>query len=158
MKRAMIGMALVAATAATHALSGVVSRVGDGDTLWVQPMGGHHKPVKVRLQGIDAPEICQAGGAQAAAALAARVLHRSVQVQIRATDDYRRKVGNVRLEGEDIGAWMVSQGHAWSYRYGQYPGPYAEQERQARAAARGIFAQRDAVEPRQFRRTHGPCS
>ena len=38
-----------------------VTRVFDGDTLWVQPLdGGRYR--KLRLDGLDAPEICQSGG------------------------------------------------------------------------------------------------
>jgi endonuclease YncB( thermonuclease family) len=38
-----------------------VTRVLDGDTVWVKPKG-NLAPRKLRLQGLDAPEICQAGG------------------------------------------------------------------------------------------------
>lgn len=148
--------ALLLASGGAQALSGVVTRVADGDTLWVRPEGG--KPVKLRLQGIDAPERCQAWGEQARAALAARVLHQHVQVRTRAYDDYKRAIGNLELNGEDIGAWMVREGHAWSYRYRRSPGPYAEQEQQARAARRGLFAEPAAMEPRAFRKSNGPCS
>jgi endonuclease YncB( thermonuclease family) len=157
MKRAWLAVALAGWVAAAQAYTGMVSRVADGDTLWVQPDGKRGKPVKVRLLGIDAPELCQSGGRQARAALASRVLHRSVRVETRAVDDYRRTLADVRVNGEDVSAWMVSQGHAWSNRYRYSPGPYAEQEQQARAAGRGIFAQRDAQEPRAFRKVHGPC-
>lgn len=139
-----------------HALSGIVTRVTDGDTLWVRPADGG-RPVKVRLQGIDAPERCQAWGPQARAALASRVLHRRVQVRTRAYDDYQRAIGHLELQGEDIAAWMVREGHAWSARFHRSPGPYAAQEQQARAAGRGLFASA-AVEPRVFRKTHGSCS
>jgi endonuclease YncB( thermonuclease family) len=145
---------LLALSGAAQALSGVVTRVSDGDTIWVHPEGG--KPVKVRLLGIDAPEHCQAWGPQAQAALASRVLNQPVRVRTRAYDDYHRAVGKLELRGEDVAAWMVRNGHAWSYRYRRSLGPYAEQERQARAARRGLFAA-PAVEPRAFRRAHGPC-
>ena len=146
--------ALLLCSGGAQALDGVVTRVTDGDTLWVRPVGG--KPVKVRLQGIDAPERCQAWGEQARAALASRVLNRQVAVRTRAYDDYKRAIAHVELHGDDVAAWMVREGHAWSYRYRRSLGPYAEQEQQARAARRGLFAQ-PAVEPRVFRKTHGPC-
>ena len=72
---------------AAQALSGVVTRVTDGDTVWVRPDEPKRKPVKLRLVGIDAPERCQAWGAQATAALAAQVLHRHV----RGADARRRR-------------------------------------------------------------------
>ena len=146
-----------------------VSRVVDGDTVWVRAVadvasdvagaaaGRRPKPIKLRLQGIDAPERCQAWGAQATAALEARVLHQRVQVQMRAKDDHQRALGNLLLNGEDVSAWMVTQGHAWSYHFRRSSGPYAEPEQQARAARRGLFADPAATEPRWFRRDHGPC-
>ena len=158
----VLALAMVAAWPA-HAgiLEGIVVRVVDGDTLWVRAdaagNGRSAKPIKLRLQGIDAPERCQAGGAQATAALTERVLHQRVQVLTRAKDDYQRTLGNLLLNGEDISEWMVLQGHAWSYHYRRSNGPYADQEQAARGARRGLFADAAAVEPRWFRRDHGPC-
>ena len=108
--RALAVLFALLACAPAHALSGVVTHVTDGDTLWVRPEAG--RPVKVRLQGIDAPERCQARGAQSREALAGRVLHRQVDVRTRAKDDYRRTIGTVTLDGHDVAAWMVREGHA----------------------------------------------
>jgi micrococcal nuclease len=142
-------------------LEATVTRVVDGDTLWLQANvnanGKKPRPFKMRLQGIDAPERCQAWGTQATAALSERVLNQRVQVQTRSKDDYDRTLGNIRLQGEDISAWMVSQGHAWSYRYRRSNGPYAEQELVAKTAKRGLFADAGAQEPRWFRKANGPC-
>jgi micrococcal nuclease len=152
--RLVVVLALCAAPA--WALTGVVTHVTDGDTVWVRT--ADQTRVKLRLQGIDAPERCQAWGPQARDALAGRVLHRPVEVQTRARDDYGRTIGQLTLQGEDIGAWMVGEGHAWSARYRRSLGPYAAQEAAARAARRGLFAQPEAaVEPRAFRQQHGPC-
>ncbi len=140
--------------------SGVVTRVSDGDTLWVRPDGEpRRRPLKLRLQGIDAPERCQAGGAEATAALTAKLLHARVAVTGRVADDYGRLLVDVRLErgGEDVAGWMVDRGHAWSHRFRGHPGPYAAQERGARAAGRGVFAAGDPLPPALFRRRHGPC-
>ena len=142
--------------APAHALSGVVTHVTDGDTLWVRPEGG--APVKVRVQGIDAPERCQAWGPQSREALAARVLRRHVQVRTRAKDDYHRTIGTVELDGQDVAAWLVREGHAWSQRYRRSLGPYAAEEAEARRLHRGLFAAPAVVEPRDFRKAHGPCS
>ena len=142
-------------------LEATVIRVADGDTIWLQAStsesGGKPKPFKLRLQGIDAPERCQAWGATSTAALSARVLNQRVQVQTRSKDDHGRSLGNIRLQGEDISAWMVSEGHAWSYRYRRSEGPYASQEQAAKRAQRGLFADIAAQEPRWFRKANGPC-
>jgi endonuclease YncB( thermonuclease family) len=145
------------AEASRIAIDGTVVHVTDGDTLWLRPDAAGAAPFKLRLAGIDAPERCQSGGAQAGAALAARVLHKRVQALTRATDDYKRAVATVHVDGEDIGAWLVLQGHAWARGYRRSPGPYARQEAEARAARRGLFADPQAQDPRAFRRQHGPC-
>jgi len=155
-----IFLLLLALQASAQALSGTVTLVIDGDTLWVRPdagPGGPTKPRAVRLRGIDAPEICQPWGPQAKAALESRVLHRHVRLRGHATDDYSRQVATLELQGEDIGAWMVRQGHAWNATFRRHPGAYAAQEHSARVARRGLFAHEDALEPRRFRKTHGSC-
>ena len=133
-----------------------VTHVTDGDTLWVRPAGGG-KPVKLRMAGIDAPEICQAGGRAARVALASRVARRTVVVTTHRFDDYGRAVATVHLDGEDLAGWMVAQGHAWSYRYGREDGPYLKLQAQARSAQRGLFADPQALPPRLFRKRHGAC-
>ena len=153
MGRWFAGLLLVGASAA-QAMTGVVTHVTDGDTVWVREEG--RKPVSVRLHGIDAPERCQEGGEEATEALRARVLRRQVVVDTHAVDGYGRIVGTVTLGGEDINGWLVAQGHAWSPGYRNSPGPYADGERLARSRHRGLFA-RPAIEPKVFRKEHGPC-
>ena len=134
----------------------VVSHVTDGDTIWVRPVHGG-PPQQVRIEGIDAPEICQAFGDRSRAALAARVLRKRVTLATRGEDDYRRTIARVRIGKQDIGAWMVTHGYAWSYRFRQDRGPYARQEARARAAGAGLWASGDADIPRDFRVRNGPC-
>lgn len=133
-----------------------VTRVSDGDTLWVQPLPeGRYR--KLRLDGLDAPEICQSGGEAARDALAAQVLRQVVTVYERSQDDYGRALVRLQVAGGDVGAGLVQQGHAWSYRWRHSDGPYAEEEAQARAQKKGLFAEADPELPRDFRRRHGPC-
>ena len=137
---------------------GVVSYVVDGDSVRVRPLQGG-KPVSVRLDGIDAPEICQSGGEVARDALKLRVLGRQVVIEGKSRDDYGRLLARIRLDGDDVGARMVKDGRAWSYRYRDSDGPYAAQQRLAESARRGIFADTSAaaVYPAAFRKQHGAC-
>ncbi len=130
--------------------------VSDGDTVFVRPASGG-QPVKIRIDGVDAPEICQAYGPDSLQALQARVLHQTVSVDGRRRDSYGRVLARIRWQQADVGDWMVRQGHAWSYRYRRDAGPYAAQEAQARAARRGLFADAQALQPRDFRKRHGSC-
>jgi micrococcal nuclease len=146
----------ICASATAGSFEGVVTHVTDGDTLWVRPASGG-MPRQIRLQGIDAPEICQAFGSQSRDALSARALQRQVKVRSRARDSYQRTLAQVSLGGEDLSAWMVRRGHAWSYRFRGNAGPYANQETQARQGGLGLWSSRAPLEPREFRKRHGSC-
>ena len=152
---AAIGLQVFTTAAEARIYTGVVTHVTDGDTFWVRT-SAHGEPRKVRFQGIDAPESCQAWGKQATAALTQRVKFKTVQLNTRARDDYGRMLATVTLDGDDVGRWMVVNGHAWSYHYRRNLGPYATEETQARATGRGLWSQ-PAVEPRVFRKQHGAC-
>lgn len=142
--------------AGARAIEGRVTHVTDGDTIWVRPVEGGTS-LQVRLQGIDAPEICQAAGTQSRDALAARLLHRNVTLDVRAQDSYTRTLARVSVEGRDIGAWLVTQGWAWSSSFRRRAGPYAQEERTARAERRGLWADANPMEPRDFRKHNGSC-
>lgn len=136
----------------------MVTHVSDGDTLWVRPDAGGDA-VNIRIDGIDAPEICQAWGAEAQAALASRVLHRAVNVNPRRRDGYGRLLASLSEPGTgaDLGEWMVANGHAWAHQYKRFKSTYGAQLSQAQGARRGLFADAQAVHPRDFRKRHGPC-
>ena len=152
---AALGLQVFPTLAQARIYTGVVTHITDGDTLWVRT-STHGESRKVRFQGIDAPESCQAWGIQATAALTQRALFKTVQLNTRARDDYGRMLATVTLDGDDVGRWMVANGHAWSYHYRRNLGPYAAEETQARATGRGLWSQ-PATEPREFRKQHGAC-
>jgi len=141
---------------ASWAWSGVVTHVSDGDTVWVQPMQGGEAQ-KIRLLGIDAPEICQAWGPQSRDALQSLLQGQTVEVQGRHRDTYGRLLAQLTRQGHDVGAWMVLQGHAWSYRYKRQAGLYDAQQIQAQSHRHGLFADGRAVPPRAFRKRFGSC-
>ena len=135
---------------------GVTVKVVDGDTLHVQPAlgGASHK---LRIKGIDAPELCQPWGMQSREALARLVWGQRVTVQVHDVDDHGRWLAQVFVHGEDVGARLVAQGHAWSYQFRRDPGPYVFQQQQAAINRLGLFGQPQAMRPREFRQRHGPC-
>jgi micrococcal nuclease len=153
---AAISLLALSIPAQARGFQGVVTHVTDGDSLWVRPAAGG-APRQIRLQGIDAPEICQAFGVLARDALAAHILHRDVAVNSRLQDSYQRALGRVTMNGQDLGAWMVSRGYAWSYRFRRDGGPYSAQEAQARKARLGLWAHSPAPEPHEFRKRQGSC-
>lgn len=131
---------LVAATAwyaerGSPSLSGSV-RVIDGDSLVLDG-------TDIRLFGIDAPELRQtcsrAGrvwtcGMDAAQTLRRMVSGRDVTCHAREHDRYGRTVAVCRAGELDLSAAMVRGGFAVAY------GAYEADEREARAARRGIWS------------------
>jgi micrococcal nuclease len=153
---AIIAVLLVMPVQARTALSivGVVTYVSDGDTVWVKPNGGG-EALDVRIQGIDAPESCQDYGHVAQQALSQHVLHKTVTLTTKARDKYGRVIARISFGNQghqDVGAWMVANGHAWSYHFHRNAGPYAREEMMARLSGRGLWGNGYPMEHREFRR------
>ena len=114
----------------------------DGDTIDVAG-------VRVRLEGIDAPETAQTCsdargqpwpcGVKATQELRAYLGHGDGDVSCapEGYDRYRRVLAICSAGGVDVNAWMVRQG--WALAYG-FAGTYQSQQDEARAAKRGIWA------------------
>jgi endonuclease YncB( thermonuclease family) len=125
--------------AAAAAPDGVL-RVIDADTFDV---GG----VRVRLFGIDAPEIgqpCAADGVEWDCGSWARDLVRDrfegqrARCEHQDIDHYGRVVATCVVNGVDVGAAIVGEGWAWAYRY--YSSLYDLDEKAAAVAERGLWA------------------
>jgi endonuclease YncB( thermonuclease family) len=151
-----IGAWLLPLAATAGSFEGIVSHITDGDTVWVRPVSGD-PPRQVRIEGIDAPEICQSFGTESREALAAQVLNRRVTVVDDGRDDYQRTIAHLKLGKRDVGRWMVSHGYAWSYRFRSDTGPYRREEAKARKRRLGLWQTGEAELPRDFRVRHGSC-
>ena len=118
-------------------LVGTVLHVTDGDTIKVQLSSG---PVSVRLYSIDAPEKDQPWGLEAGAALASRLAHQRVALEVQTQDRYERLVATVFLGDENVNAWMVSEGNAWAYRDYLRDPSYCYDEADARSRHLGLWS------------------
>jgi micrococcal nuclease len=156
--KAWLAVLLLALAPALRAadFSGTVTYVTDGDTLWVRPAAGG-EPVQIRLVDLDAPEGCQTYGPEAKHALRERVLHRKVQVRTHGVDAYQRVLARIDHRGEDVNAWLVRFGYAWSMSFHGKQGLYAALEEQARRERKGLWALPGATDPRSFRKRYGRC-
>jgi len=149
-------LAAAAAAAKPTEVVGIVSHVTDGDSVWLKPAAGG-AALELRLEGIDAPEICQAWGPQSREALALEVLNRTVTARISGLDHHGRSLATLVRDKVNINRLQVMEGQAWSYRYKNDRGPYVGPERVATALHRGLHASAGAVQPRDFRKANGPC-
>ena len=134
--------------------TGIVTHVADGDTLSVTANG---RTEKIRLEGIDAPEAGQAFGGQARQRLRVLAFSQPATVHVRDRDRYGRLVARVIVAGRDLSEEMVKAGLAWHYTQYSADRQLAALEQQARQQHLGLWADRTAVPPWQYRkgRSHG---
>ena len=152
MRLILSAVALVAAFVASgKTLEGEVTRVSDGDTIWVKGSGEQGKGVKVRLDRIDAPESKQEYGFEAKEYLNGRIGGKTVKVEWEKKDQFGRILGIVYLEDTDINLEMVATGNAWHYAHFDQTPEYAEAEKSARAARLGLWADESPINPYDFR-------
>jgi endonuclease YncB( thermonuclease family) len=127
---------------------GDVVGVTDGDTIKV--LQGK-KQYKIRLNGIDAPEMSQAYGKKSKEYLASLVFGKKVEVIVRDTDRYGRYVGDVLIAGKSANAELVAAGFAWRYTAYSKDENLAALENAARAKRLGLWADASPVPPWKFR-------
>jgi endonuclease YncB( thermonuclease family) len=145
---AALGLLMLLPAPETTARTGIAgsARVIDGDTIEISGE-------RVRLEGIDAPEMAQtcskqlwgswACGRVAATALERLLGDQKVACEERGTDRYGRTLGVCFLGTRDVNAWMVREGLAWAFV--KYSRSYLHEEEEARAQRIGIW--QGAAEP-----------
>ena len=144
-------MALGAAfyAAAATELKGKVVGVLDGDTLTLRADG---KNVRVRLDGVDAPELGQPYGKSARQSLAQLCRGKEATVVERGKDEEGRLLGSVRCGEVDANAEQVRRGMAWVHlRYLPLGSPLYEFETNARLRRVGLWRAADPVPPWEWR-------
>lgn len=147
----LIVLILVPAAALAQGFGGAV-RVIDGDTLDV---GG----TRVRLHGIDAPEVRQSCidtdglrwdcGTWVADQLRKRIGGRNGRCDTVDTDRYGRTVARCSVAGQDVGRMLVRDGLALAYR--EYSMAYDLDEKAAVIAGRGLHGH-VMMRPADYRR------
>lgn len=142
-----VGLVLLAATATHRGLAldepEIVgfAEFHDGDTLSIGDQ-------RIRLEGIDAPELSQNCGYSGRGEIAAGKVSRKALIKIVAAaalrcephgrDGYGRILATCRAGTTNINATMVERGHAWAFR--KYSDSYVREENAARAGELGIWA------------------
>ena len=132
-----------------EAFTGKVVNVKDGDSLQVLR---DRRVVEVRLNGVDAPERSQAFGTRARKFTLAACIDRVVTVTAVGIDKYGRTLGEVSFaDGTSFNQEIVRAGYAWWFRRYSGDETLKRLEEEARAARRGLWADKAPVPPWEFR-------
>jgi micrococcal nuclease len=144
-KSILLALALsLAAPAFAHQVIGIA----DGDTLTLLV---DRKPLKIRLANIDAPEKTQAFGERSKQSLSDLCFGKDATYKAQTIDKYGRTVARVTCGGVEANRAQVERGMAWVYpKYNQDRSLPALQEA-AKAARRGLWADKSPVAPWVFR-------
>ncbi len=136
-------------TADVQTITARVVGVHDVDTLTA--LTDDKRQLKVRLHGIDAPELGQPFGQASKRALSDLVFGKQVTLHTTGTDRYKRTLARVTVGDIVVDAQMIATGHAWHYKRYDHTAALDAAERNARAAKRGLWADGDAVPPWEWR-------
>jgi len=147
----LVGLILLAPISAEAAsIAGKVTRVIDGDT--VDILQGQ-TTVRVRLNGIDAPERGQAYGRKARQFVLNLAAQKMVTVEIVDKDRYGRSVGDVMLpDGRNLNQEIIKAGYAWWYRKYSRNQILGQLEKEARLARRGLWQAKNPMPPWEWRK------
>jgi len=138
-----------------------VTGVYDGDSLTAT---GHDIKIKVRLVGIDAPELKrgkhkpgQPFSQRAKKFLVRLVLNKQVFIKGYGLDYHNRILAVVYVGRKNINLEMIKAGLAEAYRgkpaHGFNPSPYRTTEAQAKSQRRGMWSQGDKyISPKDWRK------
>jgi endonuclease YncB( thermonuclease family) len=123
----------------------------DGDTCTVQTTAG--KRYRIRVFGVDAPELTQDFGREARSFSTGLIVGSRLTVFPANLERNDRLVARVRVpRGDDLSTLLLRSGHAWhSTEFSKDP-LLADAERTAREGKRGLWARPDPVPPWIFRR------
>lgn len=137
-------------------LTGQVVAISDGDTVTL--LDSSYRQRKVRLVGIDAPEKSQPFGTRSRQNLADLVFGKLVVANCTKTDRYHRELCKIEVDGIDANLAQIEGGMAWHYKmYQKDQAPadrklYAQAERDARQARRGLWIDRIPQAPWEYRK------
>ncbi len=136
---------------AAFALSGRVTKVHDGDTFTLLDAAGQMH--KIRVHGIDCPELNQPFGKSAREYAKGLLLNRQVNIQGTKKDRYKRLIGIVFLpDGSNFNERMLLAGMAWHFtKYDSNP-LWTAMEREARNQKRGLWISPSAIAPWDWRK------
>ena len=153
MKLLLSLLTLLNIVAYSATFNATVVRVIDGDTIYVKQ--DKKKRQKIRLFGIDSPEMRQRDGAKPGRYLTIRITGKQVTIVPKGKDHYDRTLAIVYDEyGQNMNQEMVRLGLAWVYRRYVDSPDWLELESDARKQRIGIWRRKNPKPPWEYRKQY----
>ena len=137
-------------------LEGNVTRIADGDTITIRD--ANNQKQKIRLMGIDTPELDQPFGLEARDFLVGLIFSQFIIADCPKKDRYKRWICKVWFVDIEVNKLLVREGWAWWYRaYQQEQLPddrraYEKAEVLAKQDRVGVWADDSSIPPWEWRR------
>lgn len=138
------------APAQSEIIAARVVGVHDGDSITALAAG--NVQLKVRLEGIDAPELKQPFSQQAKQALSGLVFGKAVTLHITGRDRYKRTLAVVVVGDVNVNRELVRLGLAWRYEAYSKDAALLAAQNEAKAARRGLWSDPAPVPPWEWRK------
>ena len=139
----------LAAQAGAETPEGKVVGVRDGDDVVLLVGKTQHR---IRLAGIDAPELGQTFGRRAKQTLSDLAFGKTARAEVSGRGRYGRLIGTVHIGDQNVNQQLVAGGWAWHFKRYSDDKTLARPEAEARQAKRGLWADPDPVPPWEWRR------
>lgn len=137
-------------SAFAYDIEGKIINVIDGDTCTI--LTTNNKKIKIRLYGIDAPELSQEYGVKAAKILQALILQQNIRASILKRDKYRRSIAKIYLADLYINQLLLKIGVAWHYKKYSRDSDLAKAEQTAILNHIGLWQNKSPIPPWIFRK------
>ena len=112
------------------------------------------KAAKVRLEGIDCPELGQDFGTRAKQFTSSMVFRKTIVVKECSKDIYGREIVRIYVEGLDLSLELVKAGLAWYFNAFTSDPALAAAEKAARKQEIGLWSMPNPIPPWVYRRQH----
>lgn len=131
-------------------ITGRVIKVSDGDTITI--LTEDNKQIRIRLEGIDAPEKTQPYGNKAKQFVSDLCYNKEVKVKQTGTDRYIRILGIVYVHNINVNEELIFNGLAWHYKQYNKSTHLDSLESIARSKKLNIWSLKDPTPPWQYRK------
>jgi len=131
-------------------IQGKVIGIFDGDTYNILTID--NQTIKVRMEGIDAPEREMPFHKASQKYLSQLIYKKDIKLDKTGEDQYGRTLGfTYLLDGTDINLQMLKEGMVWHYKKYNSNRLYSDAEKEARSFKKGLWTDKNPIAPWEFR-------